>query len=114
VTRITIERPTAEPVLVRLPRDKDGPRTAIVLVDESGYARAYVNRCKHIPVPLDAGGGKVLSPFGPFLECRTHGARYRLSDGYCFEGPCEGESLDAIEVESGADPGSPSVTIAVP
>jgi nitrite reductase/ring-hydroxylating ferredoxin subunit len=112
VTRITIAKPV-EPVLVPLPRDKDGPRTAIVLVDESGCPRAYVNRCKHIPVPLDAGGGKVLSPFGPFLECRTHGARYRLEDGYCFEGPCEGDSLDALEIESGSDASGETVTIAV-
>lgn len=113
MTRITIARPTEEPVLVQLPRDKDGPRTAIVLIDGSGCPRAYVNRCKHIPVPLDAGGGKVLSPFGPFLECRTHGARYRLTDGYCFEGPCEGESLDALEIETGSDASNPTVTLTV-
>jgi nitrite reductase/ring-hydroxylating ferredoxin subunit len=99
VTRVSLRRPHGEPALVPLERDKHGPKSAIVLVDEAGVTRAYVNRCMHIPVPLDAGGGDVLSACGRYLECRTHGARYRLSDGYCIEGPCEGDSLEPIAID---------------
>ena len=62
-------------------------------------------------LPIRAAFWIAILAFGGF---QAWGARYRLSDGYCFEGPCEGESLEPIEIESGSEPGSPTVTIAVP
>ncbi len=86
-------------VPVRLAPDKKGrPREAIVLRDESGTLRAYMNICKHLPIPLDGGSRRFWDPTGRFLDCGTHGARYRREDGYCFEGPCEGASLDSIGI----------------
>ena len=29
----------------------------------------------------------------------THGAQYRLTDGLCVHGDCEGDSLDALPIE---------------
>ena len=75
------------------------PRAALVLLDETGAVRAYVNRCKHLPIPLDGGSGAFFDASGAHLECGTHGARFRLADGYCVSGPCEGSSLDALVVE---------------
>ena len=31
--------------------------------------------------------------------CGTHGARYRLDDGMCVEGPCLGKALESVVVE---------------
>ncbi|MCG8557337.1 MAG: Rieske (2Fe-2S) protein [Proteobacteria bacterium] len=78
-------------------------REALVVRDSHGQPRAYLNTCKHLPIPLDGGTGDYLSEEGRYLLCSTHGARYRLEDGYCVDGPCEGESLDslAVEVEGG-------------
>ena len=69
-----------------------------VLRDESGAIVAYRNLCQHLPVPLDGGTGELLSEDGAHLICGTHGATYRLHDGYCVEGPCEGMALQPLHV----------------
>jgi nitrite reductase/ring-hydroxylating ferredoxin subunit len=86
--------------VVQLPRAAKGPpREALLLRDHAGTLRAYLNRCEHLPVPLDAGGRKFLSADGAYLQCQTHGARYRLVDGYCVVGPCAGRALEALAIE---------------
>lgn len=83
----------------RLGQDADGlPVMVLLLRDESGTIVAYRNLCQHLPVPLDGGTGELLSEDGAHLVCGTHGATYRLHDGYCVEGPCEGLSLEALHV----------------
>lgn len=96
----------AESVLVvPLARDDSGkPREALVVRDASGQVRAYRNLCRHLPVPLGVsvpGAPPVLRE--GHLQCLTHGARYRLHDGLCVSGPCEGSALYAlpIEIEAG-------------
>lgn len=74
------------------------PRAAIVVRDVLGHLHAYLNRCEHLPIPLDAGGGRFLSGDGQHLVCQTHGAQYRISDGLCDAGPCQGASLQRFEV----------------
>jgi len=32
------------------------------------------------------------------FQCSTHGARFRIADGYCVAGPCRGERLSAVAV----------------
>ena len=41
---------------------------------------------------------------GKYLMCHTHGALFQLSDGLCVAGPCNGASLQAVDitVKSGA------------
>lgn len=84
--------------------DEEGRiREVIVVATSSGEPRAYVNRCKHLPIPLDGGGRSFLSDDGAHLMCGTHGALYRLEDGYCVEGPCEGDSLERVPLRVEAD-----------
>ena len=84
---------------VSLGHDADGlPIQAMVLRDESGVVVAYRNLCRHLPVPLDGGTGERLSADGMHLVCGTHGATYRLNDGYCVDGPCEGMALHGLSV----------------
>lgn len=83
----------------RLGLDADGlPVLALLLRDESGDIVAYRNLCRHLPVPLDGGTGELLSEDGAYLICGTHGATYRLHDGYCVDGPCEGMTLQPLYV----------------
>ena len=90
--------------LIQLPPQPNGlPQEAIVLLDAAGMLRAYVNRCQHLPIPLDGGSGRFLTDDGNFLLCGTHGARYRLEDGLCVEGPCGGRALEALELELQGD-----------
>jgi nitrite reductase/ring-hydroxylating ferredoxin subunit len=84
---------------VSLGHDDDGlPIMALLLRDENGAIVAYRNLCRHLPVPLDGGTGELLSDDGAHLVCGTHGATYRLHDGYCVEGPCEGLVLQRLYV----------------
>ena len=69
-----------------------------MLRDRHGIVRAFVNLCMHLPVPLDAGSNEFLDDDGVHLICGTHGALYRPEDGLCIWGPCEGESLERLEV----------------
>lgn len=84
---------------VRLPADALGrPREALVLLTPTGELRAYLNRCEHLPIPLDGGSREFLDPSGTHLRCGTHGALYRLGDGLCVHGPCRGRSLARLPV----------------
>lgn len=90
--------------VVPLPSDDLGrPREALIVRAPDGTLRAYLNRCRHLPVPLDGGSRQFLSRDGEHLLCGTHGALYRLDDGFCVEGPCEGESLIALPITVGPD-----------
>lgn len=66
----------------------------IVVLDENGSVQAYRNECEHVAVPLSLFADSMV--FDASLVCSTHGARFRLDDGYCFEGPCVGQSLRRI------------------
>lgn len=89
----------AHAVIVPMSPDAGGrPREAIVLIDDTGTPRAYINRCKHVPIPLDGGSRHFFTSDKSALLCGTHGAQYRLTDGYCFKGPCRGTQLTAVEL----------------
>ncbi len=73
-----------------------------MLLDERGVLRCYENVCQHVPIPLDAGGRQFLDEEG-LLECATHGALYRRSDGECISGPCMGRQLTPLVVRERDD-----------
>jgi len=59
----------------------------------------YVNSCPHTGGPLDLRPGQFLNADGTMIQCSTHGAEFRIDDGYCLSGPCEGDSLKAVNTE---------------
>lgn len=79
------------------------PREALVLLDHEGQVRAYVNQCKHLPIPIDSGSREFFDADRRHLLCGTHGALFRLDDGMCVRGPCRGMPLDPVEVEVDED-----------
>jgi nitrite reductase/ring-hydroxylating ferredoxin subunit len=82
--------------MVRLSADGCGrPREALIVRDAAGVVRAYLNLCRHLPIPLDASGQFLVDGL---LQCGTHGARYQLEDGLCVSGPCRGASLQALDL----------------
>jgi nitrite reductase/ring-hydroxylating ferredoxin subunit len=93
-----------EVMAVPLPRGPDGiPREALVLRDHGGELHAYLNRCQHLPIPIDGGSRRYLCDDGQYLLCGTHGAKYRLEDGFCVAGPCSGTSLQPVQLERRGD-----------
>ena len=75
----------------------EGPIEGL-LVRRGPAIYAYVNRCPHMGTPLDWMPGRFLSADGSHIVCATHGAQFRIEDGYCFGGPCTGASLRAVAV----------------
>lgn len=73
-------------------------RLDAILVNDHGNYHAYVNRCRHMPTPLDFVRDEFLSDDGQFLQCYTHGALYEFATGECISGPCKGESLYRLPV----------------
>lgn len=96
----------------RLCRDEDIPEdgargfavdtpdgtAALLLVRRDGKVRAYRNRCPHTGINLDWVPDQFLDFSGSYLQCATHGALFRLHDGFCVRGPCAGQSLQALAV----------------
>lgn len=59
---------------------------------------AYRNHCPHTGAPLNWNPNQFLSYEKEFIECAIHGALFRLQDGYCVHGPCNGQSLQSVEM----------------
>lgn len=83
--------------------DEDGRRLEIFVHRLGGAALAYVNRCPHAGHPLDWTPGRFMDPSGRQFQCASHGARFRIEDGFCVSGPCPGRYLTPvlIRVEDG-------------
>ena len=69
------------------------------LINDHGRFHAYVNRCRHMPTPLDFVRDEFLSDDGCYLRCYTHGAIYEFATGLCIDGPCKGESLYRLPLQ---------------
>ncbi|MBM3573806.1 MAG: Rieske (2Fe-2S) protein [Alphaproteobacteria bacterium] len=79
--------------------DHDGERRAIFVMRQGARIFGYVNQCPHVGTPLDWQPDVFLSPDRTFIQCATHGALFRIFDGYCVAGPCRGRKLDAVKIE---------------
>lgn len=79
------------------------PFTGFVVVGADGAPRAYVNRCPHVPYPLDFGDGEVLDHDRHTIVCANHGARFDPSSGRCIWGPARGRGLEPLPVRDDGD-----------
>ena len=59
----------------------------------------YENKCPHTGMPLDFQPGRVLTSDGALILCSNHGAKFRIEDGFCVSGPCQGDRLRAVATE---------------
>jgi nitrite reductase/ring-hydroxylating ferredoxin subunit len=77
--------------------DGSGPTEAILTRLEDGTVVAYRNYCMHwTDVRLDKGSGALVRRGE--LVCQKHGATFQRDSGYCDFGPCEGASLERVDV----------------
>ena len=74
-------------------------RLDAILINDQGNYYAYVNRCRHMPTPLDFVRDEFYSDDRRYLQCYTHGALYEFASGLCVAGPCKGESLYRLPVQ---------------
>jgi len=75
----------------------------VIAVRRGGTVRCYYNICPHTGVNLDWQADQFLDESGTLIQCATHGALFRIEDGYCIAGPCAGESLRSLAVRITGD-----------
>lgn len=83
---------------VRFERELGGKSESAFVIRYDGQARAFLNRCAHVPVELDWQPGVFFDADGLYLICATHGALYDPATGACAGGPCRGQGLTPIAV----------------
>jgi nitrite reductase/ring-hydroxylating ferredoxin subunit len=71
----------------------------IIVVRRDPEVFAYLNRCPHRGTPLDWAPDRFLDAERRHLVCATHGAIFRIHDGVCVAGPCQGDGLRVIDCE---------------
>jgi nitrite reductase/ring-hydroxylating ferredoxin subunit len=57
------------------------------IVNFHGDFHAYVNRCRHVPMPMDWVDNQFFAEQGRYLMCQTHNAYYEPATGECIAGP---------------------------
>jgi len=67
-----------------------GQASRAFAVRYAGRVHAYLNRCSHVPIEMDAMPNRFFDLSGTLLICSTHGAVYRPDSGHCAGGPCRG------------------------
>jgi len=72
------------------------------LVRKGDDVHAYLNRCPHAGHPLNIRPDRFLTPDRSLIVCCSHGALFDMETGYCVDGPCAGESLTRIPIETEA------------
>lgn len=63
----------------------------------------YLNLCPHYSLPLNHSDNEFMSRDGSRIMCRQHLALFRVEDGACLDGACDGRSLDLVplRIENG-------------
>jgi nitrite reductase/ring-hydroxylating ferredoxin subunit len=77
----------------------EGKQRNIFIARLGDAAYAYLNWCPHTQVLLDQVPGKFFDRRHNYIICGMHAARFRVADGFCIGGPCEGESLKPVQIE---------------
>ena len=75
-----------------------------ILVVRQGYrVYGYLNTCPHSGGPLDWVPDQFLDPAREYIQCATHAALFRITDGVCVYGPCASDRLTPVPtaVEAG-------------
>lgn len=66
----------------------------LIVIRQGDRVKAYINLCPHIGSRLDGEIGRFFEDDEPeLLFCDSHAAFFRIEDGECVEGPCQGQKL---------------------
>ena len=84
--------------------DRDGrgfatPLGEVVLVRDGVNVYGYLNRCPHIGISLNFQPDVFMDLTQQYLLCANHGALFRVEDGHCFRGPCQGQHLIQVSLQ---------------
>lgn len=92
--------PDGEGIGFTLPREAaDGLAKGhpdIFVVRRGDRVFGYANSCPHLSSPLDWIENQFMTPDKSHILCATHGAQFRIEDGVCVTGPCQGDALTPL------------------
>jgi nitrite reductase/ring-hydroxylating ferredoxin subunit len=69
-----------------------------LVVRQGARVYGYLNTCPHTGGPLDWVPGQFLDVDREYIQCATHAALFRITDGECVYGPCAGDRLTPVPV----------------
>ena len=76
---------------------EDATQEAVLVRTADGEVSGWLNYCRHLlDVRLDKGSGAPMRDGE--LVCANHGAYFEADSGYCTFGPCEGATLEPVDV----------------
>jgi nitrite reductase/ring-hydroxylating ferredoxin subunit len=70
----------------------------LLIYRRGSEVRAYVNRCPHFFLPLNARPDTFLLLSNARIMCAYHSAVFWLLDGHCTAGPAHGMQLEKVPV----------------
>jgi nitrite reductase/ring-hydroxylating ferredoxin subunit len=76
-----------------------GHELQFLIVRRGEHIFGYLNHCPHTGVNLNWFPGQFFDSSGQLIQCSTHGAQFRIQDGYRTWGPCSGRSLTAVRLK---------------
>ena len=71
---------------------------SIFVVHKDGEFHAYINECPHTGASLEWQEDQFLDMDKALIQCATHDALFTIDAGLCIAGPCNGDSLQAIDI----------------
>ncbi|MBA1232842.1 Rieske 2Fe-2S domain-containing protein [Pseudomonas viridiflava] len=75
---------------------------AFLAVRRQGEVFIYRNRCPHRGIALEWEPDQFLDSSASLIQCATHDALFLIENGECVSGPCEGQSLNAVDCREDA------------
>ncbi|MBI1237869.1 MAG: Rieske 2Fe-2S domain-containing protein [Alphaproteobacteria bacterium] len=73
-------------------------RFEMFLVRRGEAITAYENACPHQGATLETFTDQFLTLDRSEIVCSLHGARFRIADGLCTDGPCLGKALTPLPI----------------
>jgi nitrite reductase/ring-hydroxylating ferredoxin subunit len=71
--------------------------TFLFAVRKHGQVHIYENSCPHLGIQLEWQADEFLDIDASMIQCSSHGALFKIDDGECVLGPCQGQSLNKID-----------------
>jgi len=73
---------------------------SVMLFKEKERFIAYKNACPHQARRMDYATGKFLIAENGHIICPAHGAEFKPNTGLCINGPCLGQSLEPVHIQT--------------
>ncbi len=75
----------------------------VFLVKKDGQIYGYENACPHAGINLEWQEDDFLDINNEHIQCSVHGALFKIENGDCMGGPCNGEGLTSVKVQLDGD-----------